>query len=210
MQLNRDSQLVRYWLWATFNRSEQERTEALAKGTNVCGFVRDLVLFSLLQLAIGVMIAVSIPTGAIMTWAIIAVVILCALIVGYTPAGFDQRIRKLPIWWAIPFIAAELQWRRNMGLRIGSRTLYAYHALVPLALYGFIRFEYVGWTRWVHEMRNPQPWITLHGLIGLVVVLCCGAVALAWWRKTDTWRVLTAWLKAKKDRACPRIEFVAQ
>ncbi len=209
MHLNRNSRLVRYWLWVTFNRSEEERAEPLAKGTNVCGFVRELVLYSLLQLMLGVMLAVLIPVGVLLTWTIIAVAVPTALIAGYTPHGFDPRFQQFTFWWATPIIsAAELQWRRNAGLPIGTRTLYAYHALIPLALVGLCWFEVAGWTRWVHTEEYRSPWIITHGVVGSAVAITVIAFFSAWLRKTDTWRVFMAWLHAKKDRVCPRIEFV--
>lgn len=51
-------------------------------------------------------------------------------------------------------------------------------------------------------------WHIAHGT-ALATVLMTTAFALhARWRNTEGWRVFVAWLRAKKDRVCPRIEFV--
>lgn len=62
----------------------------------------------------------------------------------------------------------------------------------------------MGWSR----DTVPGGWIVLHEV---VLVMAFGIVAYALrakWRSTEGWRVAHAWLRAKKDRVCPRIEFV--
>lgn len=203
MQLNRNSSIVRWYLFANFCHSEEAKQNELAETTNLCVFVQWLVLGTLLWVLIGVLFTVAVPCG----WVISTCMLTGGALVGFIPIGWLASFRGNSLARVL-FPAVTFQWERKLGIHIGTRVVFPNHvwgtALAVLGVWALGRMEVAGWSR----DTIPVAWITIHELVLLVASGVVAVMFYARWRNTEGWRVLIAWLRAKKDRVCPRIEFV--
>lgn len=203
MQLNRNSGIVRWYLFTNFCRSEEAKQKALAEVTNLCAFMQGLVLGTLLQVLIGVMFSVAVPCG----WVITALTIVGGVTIGFIPVGWHAAFRSYRLA-QILCPAFVFQWERKIGIRVGARVLFPNHvwgtASAAFGVWALARWEVAGWSR----DTIPVAWNIAHGTALAATSVIVAFALRARWRNTEGWRVLKAWLHAKKDRVCPRIEFV--
>lgn len=203
MQLNRNSGIVRWCLFTNFCRSEEAKQKALAEMTNLCTFVQQLAFGTLLWVLLGVLFAVAVPCG----WAITAFMLACGITVGWIPVGWNADV-GINCLARVLLPALAFQWERKLGVRIGTRVIFPNYVWVTavgaLSVWAFARWEVAGWSR----VEIPVAWHIAHGTALASIFVTVAIVLYAKWRNTEGWRVARAWLRAKKDRVCPRIEFV--
>lgn len=204
MRLNRNSGIVRWYLFVTFNHSEEAKQKALAEATNLCAFVQGIAIWTIVWIMIGALLVVCVPCG----WTITAFMIMGGVTVGFIPVGWNAYEGREDRFARVMFPAVAFQWKRKLGIRIGARILFPNHvwgtALAVLSIWALAYWETAGWSR----DTIPVAWIIIHGVAFMVAVGVIAYVLRAKWRNTEGWRVFRAWLRAKKDRVCPRIEFV--
>lgn len=202
MQLNRSSGIVRWYLFVTFSRTDEAKRKTLAETTNLCAFVQQLAFWTLIWILIGALLCVCVP----LAWTITAFMIVGGIIIGFIPVGWDAHVGR-DRFARVLFPGMVFQWERKLGIRIGMRVIYPNHiwgaALVALGVWAFACWEVAGWSR----DTIPTAWIALHELALVVASGVVACVLRAKWRNTEGWRVFRAWLAAKKNRVCPRIEF---
>lgn len=164
--------------------------------------MQSLAFGTFVQVLIGAMFSVVVPCW----WAITAFAIVCGATIGFIPVGWhDGNHRSVRV--IAPAVA--FQWERKLGIRIGTRVLFPNHiwgtALSVFGVWMLARWEIAGWSRVGSEI--PVAWYVAHGTVLASMLLTVAIALYAKWRNTDEWRVACAWLRAKKDRVCPRIEF---
>gem|GEM_PF-5907570 len=209
MQLNRHSPLVRWYLFAAFRHTEEEKQQALAETTNLCMFVRWLVLGTLARVVIAAVLIAMTPFA----WVVSVFATIAGALVGYVPVGWGAGLDSDWMRWLFPAMA--FRWEQKVGVRVGTRTIFPHHVLgIALAVLGclaLIHVEALGWSgcsMHVGWLAAHMGWITAHVTVFMLASLIAAVVLYAKLRNAEGWRVFAAWLKAKKDRVCPRIEFV--
>lgn len=145
-----------------------------------------------------------------------ACAVIVALVLGYRPCNvienFKSGLHELtwvflpmyPVGYIIPFITVDDTYCHYRTIRLFGRALYPIHLLAPVLLY------WLGQTFWLEYQTNEafaQSVIHLSLLAGSfigVIVVMAGILAA---NKSEAGKLFRAYLKAKKDRVCPRIEF---
>ncbi|MFH1099201.1 MAG: hypothetical protein V1723_04790 [Candidatus Uhrbacteria bacterium] len=219
MRLHRNSDIVRYWKCIVWWRSDAEKAKTLAEGTNLCVFVKAIMIGTITAMLYGVMLSIY----AILTWSMTIIVALpIEACCGFVPVRWNERWRRHCERWALAALCWEFEDRLHLTVR--GRKLYPWHALAVIALgiagHALVDLWSIRFVPAFHQLDQEQS-----GLIVLVVVVFGFTLVLLalvvsgymmdgvrWFirvtRSSDAWRVLVAWLRAKKDRVCPRVEFV--
>lgn len=218
MQLNKNSGIVRYWKRVAWWMDDAEKARGLAEGTNVCAFMEQIIIGTATKAAFwAFMGGVGIP----LLWICSVIAVTAAACWGQVPVGWDERCRKDPARWWFPAVCWA--WGDRLHVVVRGRKFYPYHVLAVAALaivgYALVELWRVRFGPASAQFSGEHPGLTVFLclitiIVGILILATMGWLLLQALREffraihsSDSCRVFCEWLRAKKDRVCPRIEF---
>lgn len=160
-------------------------------------------------------------------WFTSIVSILFSSLFGFYPTGLKEQIQKnlrtetamstmqqrmfyfteLVLIVPMSFVfTSSYSYRRYRTVTIFGRSIYPYHLIVIAFLYGLWSVVSHGYQEYSEfaEKVDMLAWVWVLGGICAPTVLILGILALS---KSETGKLLRAYMRAKKQRVCPRITF---
>ena len=230
LTIKKSSFLFRFWLFLQNSLPGAFRNPKLVEERiqtmTLCRFIWDIPANIAFIVCVHMMYGFMGMIFGPLVWTFAIVMTLCAALFGYYPAGGCDRVRKTRqevndnvlvsrlfdriLGWAFDpavFVISDKDspYRHYSTLTIFGHPIYPVHLIVPALIWWI-------WTegsKAYHSSQDFADQVDALGWIGAISAVVAGLIfAIIYFSKSDTGRLLRTYLKAKKDRACPRIKFV--
>lgn len=193
----------------------------LLEHANLCRFIRQIIGYGLIMFLIYFMCGIGVLLYGPLLWCFGLIVLAVAFLLGYRPTiaelskqesirldevqTFQRWFEYTLIWCTMPLeCSTRKNRRRYRTLSVFGRPIYPYHLIIPAFLYWLVNAI----------IRRSQTDSTFaEGIanvvwgIGLFVTAAATVLIIISFSKSDTGRVVRAYLHAKKQRVCPRLTF---
>jgi hypothetical protein len=208
--------------------NEPRIIEKRLKTMNLCRFFWDMVLGALMIGLTHLTFLVIVLVMAPVTWGISIIVLSLMLFSGVFPSdGFSrvnkaileedesfpinrllQRFLLLGVYLPVAFLGIDRSpspVRPYRTLTIFGWRIYPYHVCVPALLYLIV----TNGVQAYHTNPNFAHSVIVAGwVLGIIVAIVALISLIVGFSKSETGKVFRAYLRAKKQRVCPMIEFV--